>query len=73
MTKFILEINLDEEKNKQKAKNVLMANSMYIAINSYYDEVFRSRLKHADYGKEAETILQNVANELHLHFEEFLE
>lgn len=70
--KFTITIDSERELDYTlKCKNLMNAQHMHLAINTYNYEVFRSKYKHALLTQQQQELLEEIRENLHEHFKEF--
>lgn len=70
--KFTITIDSERELDYPlQCKNLMNAQHMHLAINTYYDEVFRSNYKYALLTQQQQELLEEITENLYEHFKEF--
>lgn len=70
MPNGVLIFNLDNPEDKQAHKRALKADDMWLAIDTWHQEIFRNLIKHGDMSQEVREVIQNLVTELNDHFRE---
>lgn len=69
MPSGVLYFNLNDPEDKQAYKRAIKADDMQIAIDTWYQEIFRNRIKYGEMSQEVREVIQNLVRELNKHFE----
>jgi len=71
MTKLVIINDPDIPGDVERHKRMVEADGMSIAINTWYQEVFRNRIKHGEFAPEVADMIRLLAQELHAHFRDY--